>query len=226
MGLPTHVAAADEPISAPWGDQFDGPDLRTVTAVETMLEQLAGASDDSVAYVALWQAYVDEIGAWLTLRIDKLGEQHVSIGFPCDAQARHRNRWFHFLREDLKAVDDRRDLLIRNLQMAGLVWDDRATDPRATTIAVRDYVRNGGRILVTPDGEVTEGLGIPLPFLSGSPEEAAECMRAGRAYFDMRKRLRSDQHIRRILRMVGWRTDNGWLGLGERPASTRKRGLH
>ncbi|MGE4304727.1 MAG: hypothetical protein AB7E24_11935 [Novosphingobium sp.] len=115
MTLPAHIAGLDEPISAPWGDVSDGPDLRKVATVEVMLRHLSTLGDDE-AYVAQWQAYMREIGASLTLRVDRTGNPFVMVGFPCDSQTRHRNRWFHFLNEDFKAVKGRRDILMRNLR--------------------------------------------------------------------------------------------------------------
>jgi hypothetical protein len=97
--------------------------------------------------------------------------------------------------------------------------------PAATTSTViRDFIRAGGRILVTPAGELTEGGGVPWPFISGSDEEAAECLRAGRAYFSVRERAGVDRRISRAVRILGRRTTNGWLVLEAR--SEAKESLH
>lgn len=225
MTLPTHAATANEPIQAPWGDRTDGPDLRTVSPVETMLADLQAWDDDDVGYIELWQEYVTAIGAWLTLRIDREGECHLAVGCPCDAQTRHRSRWLHFLTEDLKQVDGRREVLLHHLRRAGHVLDERRRNPRATTIAVRDYLRTGGRILLTPERDLEEGAEIPRPLVDGPGSEATECLRAHRAYFDMRKRFRSDEQIRRIIRALGRRTTNGWIVLEAPSSKAPSRGL-
>lgn len=96
----------------------------------------------------------------------------------------------------------------------------RPTDHRkhhaTTSTAIRDFIRAGGRILVTPSGELTEGAGVPWPFIRGSEEEAAECLRAGRAYFCARERPGVDRRISRVVRVLGRRTTSGWLVLEAR----------
>jgi hypothetical protein len=81
---------------------------------------------------------------------------------------------------------------------------------------VRDFLVNGGRILVTPDGKLMEGGGIPQPFLLGTDQERDECIRASRAYFAARRRWRSTGQIKRAARMLGDRTPTGWLVLEAR----------
>lgn len=93
-----------------------------------------------------------------------------------------------------------------------------------TSIAIRDFIHSGGRILVSPEGELTEGAGVPWPFISGSDEEAAECLRAGRAYFGVRDLPGGDHWIRRTARILGRRTINGWTVLEARRAL--KESLH
>jgi hypothetical protein len=86
----------------------------------------------------------------------------------------------------------------------------------ASIKAMRDFLRTGGRILVTPDGELVEGGGLPRSFTHGTQEEAAECIRAARAYFAARSRSGANDRIKRIVRIVGRRTGNGWLVLEAR----------
>lgn len=205
-----HIAAADEPIAAPWGDRSDGPDMRSVEPVDAMLESLREYDDDDIGYVDLWRRHTASAGLHLTLHYDRDGEKHLSVGSACDAQIRHRSRWLHFLVQDLNKVEDRRRILMEALRRDRLCLDERPTDPKATTVTVRDFLLNDGRILITPEGDVTEGRGVPRPFLAGTDVEAAECTRAGKAYFDMRKRFRSDRQIKRVVRMLGYQTDNGW----------------
>ena len=89
------------------------------------------------------------------------------------------------------------------LQRERLFWDERPVDAGATTRAMRDFIRTGGRILITPEGHVTEGGGVPRALTHGTPEERAEVTRAGR-------------QIKRAARLFGRRTENGWLVLEAR----------
>lgn len=212
--LPAHVAAADEPIPAPgkWLPG-DGPDLRAAQPVEHMLADLAHLADDEVAWVARWREHMATAGLSVLLHIDRGGERHLIIGSPCDTQVRHRSRWSHFLIRALDMSPERRPLLLRVLDREGMLLDERPTDPRATTVAVRDFLLSGGRLLITPDGMLEEGGGLPEAWVHGTREQAAEVMRAGRAYFGARKRLRADRQIKRAIRMLGKPTPNGWTVL-------------
>lgn len=210
--LPPHVATADEPIEQLRDRAWDGPDMRCVMPIEMMLGALHQTSD-AVAYLALWRTFVKSVGGWVGLTISREGDEELSLGRPCDAQIRHRSRWLHFLSDDLNSDPDRRDLLISTLIAAGRYADNRPADIRATTRAIRDFIRTQGRILIDPDGKLTEGGGMPWLFTHGSEAEAAECVRASRCYFAVRRRWRSERHIKRAVRMLGTRTDNGWLVL-------------
>lgn len=94
----------------------------------------------------------------------------------------------------------------------------------STAMAIRDFIRSGGRILVTPGGELTEGGGVPWPFIDGSDEDVAECLRAGRAYLSACDLLGAERRISRTVRKVGRRTDHGWFVL--EADAKRKRGAH
>lgn len=99
------------------------------------------------------------------------------------------------------------------------------TTHRTTTAEViRDFLKAGGRILVTPEGELTEGAGLPWSSTHGTHEEAAECVRAGRTYFAARSQPGANDQIERAARMLGRPTANGWLVLEAR--STAKDSLH
>ncbi|MET0240189.1 MAG: hypothetical protein ABW184_09865 [Sphingobium sp.] len=190
--------------------------MRNVRPIDAMLESLREYNDDDVGYVELWRRHAASAGLGLSLHYARDGERHLWIGSACDAQIRHRSRWLHFLIQDLEKVEDRRRILMEALRRDRLCLDERPVDPRATTIAVREFLLNDGRILITPEGDVTEGGGVPRPFLNGTEHEAAECMRANRAYFSMRKHLRSDRQIKRVVRMLGRKTENGWWVLEAR----------
>lgn len=215
--LPKHVATDDEAIPEPGARlRGDGPDMRAVMPIEEMLADLREFEDDLVGYVIRWREHLTSVGGSVLLHYARDGEKGLTLGMPCDPQVRHRSRWAHFLFEDLDADDERRPVLMMILQRERLFWDERPIDAGATTRAMRDFIRTGGRIMVTPEGHVTEGGGAPRALTHGTPEERAEVTRAGRAYFDARHRLRTDRQIKRAARLFGRRTDNGWVVLEAR----------
>lgn len=213
--LPVCAATADEPIEDLRGRPWDGPDMKAVMPIDQMLDILHQAPDAGT-YVKLWLGMVKSFGGWVSLTITRDGQEQLGIGLPCDAQLRHRNRWHHFLSNDLDADPERRELLIMRLIEEGRYADNRPSEPRAVTGAVRNYLRAGGRILIEPDGTLSEGGGLPLAFTHGSDEAAAECIRATRAYYAVRRRWRSEQQIKRAVQMLGSRTSHGWQVLEAR----------
>jgi hypothetical protein len=213
--LPPYVATADEPVPIPYHDQSDGPDLRIALPLSEILEDLHRftTDEDVVGYVDRFREHLAALGVCTSIMIDRDGAQHLTVGGACDAQIRHRSRYTHFLFEDLDRERDRRLYLIKRLLDEGRFADNRAPNPRLTTVAIRDFLQVDGRILMDPAGKLTEGGGIPRAFSHGTPDEAAECERASKAYFAMRRRWRSDRQIKRAVRILGKRTPNGWLVL-------------
>lgn len=209
--LPLHAATYDEPIPALGEGPWRGPDMNEAAPIEQMPGWLREHDDDDVRYLTQWRYLIASIGCSVLVSHERDGEIHLMHGSPCDAQTRHRTRLMCFLIRDLDRVETRRDLLMRQLVQKGPRCDARRIDPRATTAAVRNFIKTGGRILLTPDGYLDEGDGVPQQFLNGTAEEGAEYMRAGRAYLDVRKRLRSEAQITRAVRMLGKRTENGWI---------------
>ena len=214
--LPPHVATVDEPIEDLGKRPWDGPDLRQALPIEMMLGALNKVSSNPAAYLTLWHTLVRSVGGWVSLTITREGEERLGMGTPCDAQMRHRSRWLYFLTEDLNNDPERRELLITSLITKGQYADNRPADPRTTTRAIRDFLRTNGRILISPNGKLTEGGGLPRAFTRGSDEEAAESIRASRAYFAVRRRWRSDRHIKRAVQMLGKSAANGWIVLEAR----------
>lgn len=100
----------------------------------------------------------------------------------------------------------------------------KSTAGSATMRAVRAFLKAGGRILVTPKGELTEGGGMPRSYTHGSSVDTVEWLHAGRAYLAARAMEGGASRILRAVRLLGWRTENGWLGLEARASSNRKRG--
>lgn len=216
--LPPHAALADEPIPAPFGDRFDGPDLRKTRSIAEMIDELdrIAADDDVIGYLERFRAQLDEAGIDISLVIERDGAEHLMVGSRCDAQIRHRSRWIHFLFEHFNRNPERRTQLNRRLQREGRFADNRLSNARQTTIAIRRFLEHDGRILIDPHGHLGEGGGIPRPMIEGSPDEAIACGDAHWTYFDVRRRWRSDRQIKRVVRMLGERTANGWIVLEAR----------
>lgn len=219
LGLPKHIATADEPIPAP-GQRMPEhrPDMRHVLSVDEMLADLRPFSEDQdeVGYVERWREHLRAIGGSVLLHYTRDGERDLTFGLPCDPQVRHRSRWAYFLFNDLEEQDGRRDVLMHILKRERLFWDERRTDAGATTRAMRDFVRTGGRILITPEGELAEGGSAPRALTHGTPAEADAVRGASHAYSDVRRRLRADRQIKRTVRLLGRRTANGWMVLEAR----------
>lgn len=207
--LPLHAATDDEPIP-PLGERpWDGPDMRAVAPIEQMLDWLRECDPvDDVAYLMLWQALVRSIGMSVLICYERDGEEGLMVGGPCDAQARHRNRWMHFLLADLELVETRRELLMKQLRRSGPSCDRRLRDPGATTQAVRTFLAAGGRLLIDPEGHLEEAGDFPMRGEVGRQSQSALTN-----YFAVRRRFRSDPQIKRAVRMLGTRTDNGWIVL-------------
>ena len=217
--LPPHVAMANEPLP-PIGDRdWAGPDLGFLDPVENMLLTLTAfeQDEDEVGYIDLWLLHIASVGCRMSAIYERSGEVSISSWSPCDPQMRHRSRYVHFLVQDLDRVEGRRELLTKMLIEAGQVVDQRPKPSiRDTVTAVRSFLAADGRILITPEGRLDEGAGVPEPYVGGTADEAAECMRSHRAYHHLRKYFRADTQIKRIARSLGRRTDHGWTVLEAR----------
>lgn len=216
--LPTHVATDNEAIPNPSGRiPGDGPDMRHVMPIEDMLAELREFKFDAAGYVARWRAHLSAVGGSLLLHYARDGEKAVTLGMPCDPQVRHRNRWAYFLFADLDANDERRHVLMSTLERERLCWDERPINTAETTRAMRGFLRVGGRILVTPSGQVTEGGEMPPGWMDGPEWQRLDIAEAQHAYFELRRLYRADRQIKRAARMLGRRTDNGGLELKAQP---------
>ncbi|MHA0333694.1 hypothetical protein [Sphingomonas aquatilis] len=211
--LPPYAARIDEPIPAPSCHPFAGPDMREAIPIETMLAQLAHVADDDAAFVEQFRAYIRSIGCILLAHFDRDGELHINVSTPADPQSRHRRRWTHFLFDRLDAVDSRRALLLRQLIAERSCWDERPARPRDTTLAIRDFLKAGGRILLSPYGRLEEG-GCDAAMSLVDPRADA-CAAAAFRYIEVRRRFRADRQIRRAVRLIG-RAENGWRVLEAR----------
>lgn len=210
MTLPPHCATEDEPV--PSLDQDDGPDMLAVMPIAEMLATLDLLNDDDVGYLGLWRRYLASVGGSVSLNIDRDGERHLNVGAPCDAQLRHRWRWMHFLCEHMKSSDERPRLLMGQLFVAGHYADNRPNDPALTTAAIRGFLLVGGRILLGPSNKRVEAY-PPDRLLNGTDDESEACRSASAFFLRVRRRWRSDAHLKRAVRMLGRDCGNGWREL-------------
>lgn len=131
----------------------------------------------------------------------------------CDAQMRHRSRWAHFLFEDMDRDPARREFLTNFLVQNGRYADNRPADVRRTTIAVRNFLKAGMRIMVDPNGELSEGGDVLKQAGESSDEQNAQRLQWIRVYFDTRRRWKTSAHIKRAVNMLGRPTADGWMVL-------------
>lgn len=81
--------------------------------------------------------------------------------------------------------------------------------------ALRGYLAHGGRVLVEPTGELSEGGGIPRWFNDADLPETETAIAAHRTYFGMRDPA-ARAKVKRAAMMLGHRTSNGWRVLEAR----------
>ncbi|WP_017979872.1 hypothetical protein [Sphingomonas melonis] len=214
--LPAHVATDDEPLP-PLNDRFyDGPDLKDVISPTAMIGLLAEYADFDDEYVFAWRYLMGLAGLQVLGMYEPDGEFTMSVGGPCDAQMRHRNRYSHFLLEDFDKVPGRRDALCSLLKREGRYADARPRDPRATTAAVRGFLKNAGRIMIDPEGRLHEGGEVPAALMGDDGAARSRCIAANSAYYAVRRRFSAERQIKRAIRMLGRPTANGWIVLGAR----------
>lgn len=211
MALPLHVATDGEPIPATAGIALEGPDMRSAMPIADMINDLRQHDGDIVGYVADWREHMASVGANMSAMFEEDGDLHLMVGSSVDLQVRHRSRWIYFLCGDLDAEDGRRKWLLSVLIEEGCYADNRPVNPKATTIAIRDYLRTEGRIMIDPRGKLKDGGGVPNWWLVGNKKQIAERTRALQAYHHARRRWRSESQIKRAVRMLGTPTDNGWI---------------
>lgn len=219
--LPPHIATEDEPIPARGDRPWDGPDVRKAMPIPDMLSALGAAAFAGLpSYIRLWRYFAHTVGGSVGLMRTRDGEESLLIGSCVDAQLRHRSRWLHFLTEDLFAREGARDALEADIRRSPYLVDERPRDPRTVTAALRGLLDVGGRVLLTPDGEIEEGFSAEVGRrwrADADERDWQEFLAAGRAYFQARATLNSDEHIVRAVRMLGTRHSNGWHSL-RRPA--------
>ena len=181
--------------------------------IEVMLGQLARADKPS-SYLSLWMHFVRSVGGWVCLTISGDGEEELGFGLPCDSQLRHRSRWMHYLWEDLRQNPEAHELLVITKMQKWEYTDNRPADPRETTQALRRLLDAGGVLLVDPEGALTLRNSIPRD-IAFDDNRMNELLQASRNYLSVSRRWRSHCHIKRAVRMLGHRTSNGWMVLGE-----------
>ena len=186
--------------------------LDVAAPLEQHLSWLDAQAHDPEAYAQLFLAAFEIVGHAYVI-VEEEGE-HIQFGVRADEHDKERAVWMNALSEHLDATGHRHALR-RLLFVRGKVCDARPRKPAGVTRAIRDYVATSGRILVTPEGELREGDSFPRGRLA-SDQAFADAGRATRAYHLARRWPGADRQIIRAARLVGHRTDNGWLVLEAR----------
>lgn len=215
VSLPHHIARADEPIPPLGAETATHVDMSGAAPIADMLAHLATFATDELGYALLWIELTASIGCDLQVHVDRDGARHLRVGVRDDAQIRHRWRWVHFLIRDLDGAPERRAVLLFLLTKQGAVADERPTKPRETTQAVRGFISGGGRIMLTPDGQIVCGADNALLLAPGVPGREHRTS-AFREFAEVRRRYRADGQIARVVKTLGRATTNGWRVLEAR----------
>lgn len=83
--------------------------------------------------------------------------------------------------------------------------------------ALRGFLAHGGRLLVEPTGNLSEGGGAPRWFIEADIPETETAMAAHRAYFAHRHDPTARARFKRAALMLGQKTANGWHVLQVQP---------
>jgi hypothetical protein len=203
-----------QPRPALRGDPHDGPDLNDAMPLDQMLNLLGAAMHEGPeVYVPLWQRLLSGVGGYAGFMWQDVFPI-LMVGSTEDAQAGERRQLADELTQHMRQSGFRQQLVEQ------LVGDTAGTNPnkdaeevaRATLTAVRDFLATEGRILIDPQGDLTENGGMPRSW-GKSEERDEEIMRAGRVYFSPLACPRPRAQIRAFVETFGQRTINGWLEL-------------
>ncbi|MBB3347342.1 hypothetical protein [Sphingomonas sp. BK069] len=77
------------------------------------------------------------------------------------------------------------------------------------TQAIRSFLHAGGRILISPTGQIEEAGGR----LAGSDADWHGFLTAGRALWVARTTYDADEHVARAVRILGSKHPSGWRSL-------------
>lgn len=207
-GSSVGVAATPD---APPVERLRGPDLRDLPPLEQQIDWLNAIAHDGCGYAALWISIVQSIGD-VSLLITRNGEREMVLGRACDSQERERASRLEKLSDHLDQ-SSHLAALIDALWEKGRVSDNRPHLPGLTTECIRDFLSTGARVLVDPEGRLLEGGEVPRAFINGTPHDVAEWDRAARNYYVNLPRKGARTQIARAARLLGRRTNNGWIVL-------------
>lgn len=206
------------------GDAHEGPDLNLAPMVEQALAELTAIannpSDDhrsliAERYLTAWDGFASAYGINAGLMWEDVFPTLI-VGQASDGQHQERSRRAGLLWQHLIESGFRFEMLKRLIDRNGGKGTNPAKDPwdvfRAATAAMRRFLATDGRILIKPDGTLTEGGGMPR--LWGKSEAFdAEILEAGRLYFAAIACPEPAAHIKDFARRFGSRCDNDWIEL-------------
>jgi hypothetical protein len=213
------------PLPSLVGEEFAGPDLTAAPPVEQIIAWLDAAADgDASDYVALWRRLADATGCTASIYWPSVWPA-MMIGQAADMQEAERGRYRDALYDHLFTANRRRSLMQALLSelpsptMPGIKDDEVA---RITMEAIRAFVATDGRILIDPQGRLTEGAGIPNGWGRNGEAHDAEIIRSSRAFAAATLCEKPAAQIHRFVAQYGTKTPNGWTELSkDAPIFTR-----
>lgn len=199
-----------------------GPDLRNMPPLAEYLSRLDAALPDPLEYAYAYNAVVAEISGG---DADGLGcslfwgnndpddaEPRVYGGFiACDDLEEMRREYARAIHDHHPQPDQYRPELIALLLSRGHFSDNRRVDRRALFQVVGAMLKQGGRLMLNPDGGLEAAPAWPRRRDDARTEQ--EVQSAGRIacdYFRLAQRWRSHKALKRIVTMLG-KPMNGWL---------------
>jgi hypothetical protein len=195
------------------------PDLRSGRTLEDALAHLNGiAALDPDSYPREWHEEIMDVGGSASANYPKDGPRHLYVGQPCDAQEDERRRRVDALVDHMHSLEGMYERIGDFLERRGHYTDDRPRDAHNTTIALRNFVNAGFRVFVHPDGQLGTSGGMPAEWVNAGAERAHEIEQAAIRFSRTRRRWRNEAQIRRAIRMLGFRADNGFVILQRKEA--------
>lgn len=206
------------------GEDHEGPDLNLAPVIEQALGELTNIANDpsdatraeiAERYLDAWEGFAAAYGVNAGLMWQDVFPMLI-VGQASDPQHEERTRRAELLWQNLVDAGFRFHLLKRLIVRNGGTGTNPRKDPwevfRASTTAMRRFLATDGRILIDPQGNLTEGGGMPRNWGKGDTFDT-EILEAGRQYFAAIACPVPADHIKDFTAKFGTRHDNGWIEL-------------
>jgi len=189
------------------------PKLAGLPPLEDTLAELSRlAVEEPLCYPSRWLEELALCGSSANLRIDADGERSAMIGYPCDPDAEARKVRIDAIRSHYKQTTFTREDMLDYLEARGLVWDYRRRSASEVVKAARDFIAQGGRIMINHTGELETQMPAQQ-ILSDDAPDPVGALSAARQLSRIRCVGRHTLWLKRIVRSIGTHLDNGWIVL-------------